>query len=216
MVKFKCAPHYDGFMVSRSVALKQLFLLRSSVVNPLRLAAEGWGSDWKTLISILLSARTRDEVTIGACNILFSKYSSLEAVSKAKISDVERIVRGVNYYRTKARHVVDCSRTIIRNFGGVVPKNFDSLISLPGVGRKTANVFLSERGVPSIGVDTHVFRLSKKLGWSVGKTPVAVEADLKKLFPERSWSSVNKILVAFGRFHRSREDFVLRSLGLIR
>ncbi|MBI4139839.1 endonuclease III [Candidatus Woesearchaeota archaeon] len=202
-------------MVSRSVALKQLFLLRSSVVDPLRLAADGWDSDWKTLIAILLSARTRDEITISVCNVLFFKYSSLLDLSKANVSVVESIVRRVNYYRTKARHVVDCSRGILHDFGGVVPQNFDSLTSLPGVGRKTANVFLSECGVPSIGVDTHVFRLSRKLGWSRGKTPVVVEGDLKKLFPRSAWSFVNESLVSFGRRYRSSEDEKLLNLGLI-
>jgi len=172
--------------------------------NNFRLAAEGWGEDWKTLLSIVLSARTRDEKTIEVANSLFAKYPTLLDLSKSKLRDLERIIRPINFYRNKAKNILNCCKILYLDYGGEVPRNFEELIKLPGVGRKTANVFLAEIGRDHIGVDTHVFYISRYLGWSKSNTPINVEKDLKDLFPKDMWREINPILVRFGKTYISR------------
>ena len=185
-------------------ALRQLAELKR-LGGSMRLAAEAWGSDWKCLIATIMSAQSRDETTIKIAERLFEKYSTLERLSMAEYSDVLHIFSGLNYNRTKARNVIDCARIVVSSFDCVVPRDIDKLILLPGVGRKTANVFLSEHGFDGLAVDTHVFYLARKLGWSKGKNPHVVERDLKKLFPSKYWSEVNPVLVRFGKLHTSRK-----------
>jgi endonuclease-3 len=111
----------------------------------------------------------------------------------------------VNYYKTKARNIIKCSGHLTKDYGGKVPHDFQKLVMLPGVGRKTANVFLAENGKAALPVDTHVFYISRKLGWAKGNHPHKVEEELKKLFPREYWGSVNIILVRFGKTHTSRK-----------
>src|SRR3989338_3237764 len=197
-------------MFSRSFVLKQLDYLDqlTGKIAP-RLAAQGWCSDWKTIISILLSARTRDEVTIVVCEKLFQKYSSLDVLARVSLKQLEVDLKSINFFRNKAKSVFGCSRMLVKDFGGCVPRDFEKLLLLPGVGRKTANVFLSEFGSPAIGVDTHVFRISKKLGWSKSNTAEGVENDLKLLFLKSDWSRINLVLVRFGKTLRKNEDEII-------
>jgi len=179
----------------------------------MRLAAEGWSEPWKSLISTMLSARTRDETTIKVCDELFSKYPKLSQLSKAKLLDIQKIIRPVNYYKTKSKNILECSKIVVEKFNSRLPLDFEKLITLPGVGRKTANVFLSEMGKDEIGVDTHVFHLSHKLGWSKNSKPEQVEKDLKKLFPKNIWKEVNPVLVRFGRtFRGEKQDLILKEI----
>ncbi|HME87568.1 MAG TPA: endonuclease III [Candidatus Nanoarchaeia archaeon] len=189
--------------MDRTKALKQLKLLSQQAGSP-RLAAENWKHDYQTLIATLLSARTRDEVTIIVAEKLFSKYKTLDALSKASITDIQKIIGPVNFFRNKSKSVIGCAKKLVSDFNGKVPHNLDLLITIPGVGRKTANVFLSETGGDAIGVDTHVHYIANYLGWSKDKNPHKVESDLKKLFPKQKWSSVNEICVKFGKTHMSR------------
>lgn len=190
--------------MNKKKAVQQLGELRKNTKN-MRLTAEKWDRPWKTLIAILLSARTRDEMTIPVARELFKRYSSLNKLSNAKLRDVEKIIRPINFYKNKSKNVLGCSKMLLETHGGKVPKNFEELLHLPGVGRKTANVFLSEYGGAAIGVDTHVFYISKKLSWSNGKTPEKVEGDLKRLFPKNYWTKVNPVLVRFGKTYTSRK-----------
>ena len=157
-------------------ALRQLAELKR-LGGSMRLAAEAWGSDWKCLIATIMSAQSRDETTIKIAERLFEKYSTLERLSMAEYSDVLHIFSGLNYNRTKARNVIDCARIVVSSFDGVVPRDLDKLILLPGVGRKTANVFLSEHGFDGMAVDTHVLYLARKLARSKRKNPQDVERD---------------------------------------
>lgn len=184
-------------------ALKQLIVL-SKDTKTMRLAAESWKTPFQTLISTIMSARTRDEVTIPVASKLFKKYSSPNRLATAQIKDVELIIKPVNFYRNKAKNIIQCAKTIVRLHGGKIPNNIDELIKLPGVGRKTANVFLSEYGDQAIAVDTHVHYIANYLCWSKNKNPYKVEADLKKLFQKKYWSKVNPTLVRFGKTHTSR------------
>ncbi len=184
-------------------AIRQLSALKKAG-KELRLAADGWDEDWKTLISTALSARTRDDVTIGVSDALYVRYPSVKKLANADLGEVKGIIKGVNYYKTKAKHIVECAKALVSSYGGKVPHDFAKLTELPGVGRKTANVFLAEKGYGRIGVDTHLDYISHYLGWTRGKTQKDVEEDLEKLFPKRLWKDINWILVRFGQTHRSR------------
>lgn len=186
-----------------SKALKQLMELKK-YNSSLRLAAEGWDADWKTLISTLLSARTRDEKTIEVSKVLYKKFPSVEKLAEADFNEVDSIIRQVNYHKTKTRNVINCAKAIVKSRG--VPAEFEKLMEFPGVGRKTANVFLAVKGKSAIGVDTHITQISRKLGWTKNIHPHKIEEDLKKLFPQNMWGRINYIVVTFGRTHRGKKQ----------
>jgi endonuclease-3 len=178
----------------------------------IRLAAE-WDEPWQVLIATILSAQSRDVKTIEICDVLFRKYSSLEKLARARLSSVEKIIRSINYYKTKAKHIRESARIISKD--GFIGESVEELIRVPGVGRKVANVYLVQvHGAAAIGVDTHVARISQKLGWSKSKSPHRIERDLEALFPRRYWNSINYIVVRFGQSVRSRkrEDEILKDL----
>ncbi|HLF53853.1 MAG TPA: endonuclease III [Candidatus Nanoarchaeia archaeon] len=191
--------------MDRKRAIKQLSVLRKKGIK-LRLAADGWNAEWKTLIATLMSARTTDKKTIPVAEGLFQRYKNLKALSTTKLSEVEKLIRGVNFYRTKARNIIALSKILVKDYSSKVPHDFAKLIELPGVGRKTANVFLAEKGHGRIGVDTHVDYISHYLKWTSGKTQKEVEMDLEKLFPKRYWGRINWILVRFGQTYKSRVE----------
>jgi len=184
-------------------AIKQLNKLKK-YESDLRLAAE-WNKPWQILISTILSARSRDEKTIEISNKLYKKYPKIENLANARLSDVQKIIRGINYYKTKSKNIINCSKILVKKYNKKVPRDFDKLLELPGVGRKTANVFLAVLGKEAIGVDTHVGSISRELGWTKNTKPEKVENDLKKLFPKKKWRSINYILVRFGRTYRGKK-----------
>ena len=186
-------------------ASKQLAALKETS-KTMRLAAEQWANDYQILVSTIMSARTRDEVTIVVAEKLFKKYPTAEKLAKANQKDIEEIIRPVNFYRNKTKSIINCSKEIINNFNGFVPHDIDKLITLPGVGRKTANVFLAEQGKHALPVDTHVYYISRKLGWAKEKNPHKVEQELKELFPKEYWNKINNALVHFGKTHTSRKE----------
>ena len=146
-------------------AIKQLKELKKLSFK-LRLAAQGWKKPWQILISTMLSARTRDTKTISVSNILYKKYRSLKKLANANPSNIKKIIKPINYYKTKTKNVLGCAKILIKEYKGNIPKDFNELIKLPGVGRKTANIFLSQMGKNTIGVDTHVLYISQKLQWT--------------------------------------------------
>jgi len=157
-------------------------------------------NEYELLVAVVLSAQCTDkkvnEVTPG----LFAHYPSFEALSKAKVEDTAEIIRTINYFKTKARHLVALSKKVVEEYEGKLPRDHYQLVSLPGVGRKTANVVLSELGViPTFPVDTHVYRVSKRLGFATGKNPEKVEDELKELFPPSVWRSLHHWLILHGR-----------------
>ncbi len=180
----------------------------------MRLAAEEWRVPWKTLIAIILSARTRDEKTIPVAHMFFRKYKTLQKLACARLNRLRKILRPINFYKTKSKNVLGCAKMLVKDYNGRVPTEFELLIKLPGVGRKTANVFLSEMGADAIAVDTHVAYISQKLGWTINKDPKKIEEDLKKLFPSKYWKRINPILVRFGKTYtsRKRKDEILGRL----
>jgi len=195
------------------LAIKQFLEIKKLVRNDkTRLAAE-WRSEYNVLIATILSAQTRDETTIPVCENLFKKYPSMTQLSRANIRTVERIIKKVNYHKTKSKHIVATAKMLSSK---KIPKTTDELIKLPGVGRKVANVYLVEiHRSDVIGVDTHVARISFKLGWTANKNPNKVEKDLERLFPKKYWKQINGVLVRFGKsYGRSRkmENEILESL----
>jgi endonuclease-3 len=204
------------FLMNSRKAVKQLKEIERLVVEfgeEPRLAAEGWGEDWQVLIAIMLSAQTRDTKTVVVCEKLFGKYSEVGDLARAPLREVEKMIGSINFYKTKARNIKETARMISLEGIG---ESVEDLIRLPGVGRKTANVYLVEvKKAAAIGVDTHVGRISRKMGWTRSKNPVVVERDLMVLFPKRYWNSINWILVRFGQSvgrSRKRENLVLAKL----
>lgn len=193
--------------------LKQLKELQKYSSNR-RLAAEAWKQPWQTLIATALSARTKDNTTIITTNKLFSKYNTVEKLSKAKLKNIQKIIKQINYYKTKSKHVINCAKMLMKEHKGKIPLDFNELIKLPGVGRKTANVFLSEMGFDNIGVDTHISYISQKLGWTKSNKPEIIEEDLKKLFSKKYWNNLNPILVKFGQTYtnRTKKDEILERI----
>ena len=160
-------------------------------------------TDYELLIAIVLSAQSTDKRVNQATSILYTKYPSLEALKEAKIEDLENIIRPVGSFRKKAIYVHEIASILLEEYHGVVPKERELLITFPGVGRKTSNVFLSEfYHYPAIGVDTHVERVSKRLGIaSRGDDVLKVEKKLMKFFPKEEWAKRHLQMVLFGRYH---------------
>jgi len=165
-----------------------------------RLAGEGWDKPWKTLITTILSAQSRDETTIPIAEALFKRYSTLEKLAKARYQEVFRTIKRINYNRTKAKNVIGAAKYLLKNFKGKIPDNIEKLTELPGVGRKTSNLVLSEvHKKDSITIDTHCHRLLNVLGIVHTKTPHQTELELMKIAPKRYWSRINRLFVLWGK-----------------
>ncbi|MBN2459733.1 endonuclease III [Candidatus Woesearchaeota archaeon] len=152
------------------------------------------------LISTVLSARNRDEMTAKAVKKLFSKYKTPKQIANAPLSKLEPLIKQSGFYRTKARRIKEISRILIEKYKGKVPDDFDELVSLPGVGRKTAGcVMVYAFNKPAIPVDTHVHRISNRLGWVNTKTREQTEQELMRIIPKKYWLDVNEVLVIHGQ-----------------
>ncbi len=152
------------------------------------------------LIGCLLSLRTRDETTAVVAPRLFAAANTPYAMVKLTIDEITRLIRPVGFYRAKAYIVRDISRDLIERFGGQVPSTIDELLTLKGVGRKTANLVVTEAfGKPGICVDTHVHRISNRWGFVKTATPEKTETALREVLPRRYWLGYNALLVAFGQ-----------------
>jgi len=152
------------------------------------------------LISVILSARTKDETTEVVCNKLFKKVKNPHDLLKIPKSKLEAILKPIGFYKQKAKYLKETAKKIIKEYNCKVPDSFEELTKLPGVGRKTANLVLSlSFGKNTICVDTHVHRISNRLGFVKTKTPFETEMELKKVLPEKWWSKINTILVLYGK-----------------
>lgn len=152
------------------------------------------------LISTILSQRTRDEMTEKASIQLFSRYPNVRALAKAPMKSIVELIRPVGFYRTKADQIRKVSQILLDRFGGRVPDTYEELLELPQVGPKTANcVLVYGYGEPRIPVDTHVHRVSNRLGLVTSKTPEGTEAALMRLVPKDLWLHVNELFIRFGK-----------------
>ncbi|MBI1971110.1 endonuclease III [Candidatus Woesearchaeota archaeon] len=155
---------------------------------------------WRILIGTILSARARDEVTEQVCEVLFNKYPTVEALAGAKQQDIEQCIQRIGFYHTKARNIIKTSKIVIQQHHGSVPGTMDDLLTLPGVGRKVAGcVLVYAFQKDAIPVDTHVHRISNRLGWVRTKAPEQTEQRLMKIVPKKNWQVVNDCLVSHGK-----------------
>ena len=151
------------------------------------------------LVSALLSTRTRDEQTHKAVERLFSVVKKPEDILKLSEKDIEKLIEPVGFKRVKARNLKKIAEILVRDYGGSVPRNFDDLLKLPGVGRKVANIVISHMGIPAIAVDTHVHRIANRIGLVKTEKPEETEKELKRIFPKELWSRLNRAFVGFGQ-----------------
>jgi endonuclease III len=155
---------------------------------------------FQLLIATILSAQATDVSVNAATPKLFKKYGTAEKMAKATPEELEPYIKTIGLYRVKSKNIAATARAILEHFEGEVPNDFEAIQTLPGVGRKTANVVLSNAyGRPGIAVDTHVGRLARRLGFSSNTNPDLVEADLEKLFPKDQWIFLHHSLILHGR-----------------
>ena len=156
-------------------------------------------SPFRTLIGTILSARSRDEMTDVITERLFQRYATPRALARADRRAVEKILKPIGFYRTKASYVMETARQVEER-GGEIPRTIEGLMEFPGVGRKVANcVLVYAFGRPAIPVDTHVHRVSNRMGWMKTKTPEETERRLVELVPKKLWPVINEALVAHGK-----------------
>jgi len=153
------------------------------------------------LIAVILSAQTTDKLVNKITPALFEKFPDAKTLKNAEQEKVESLIHSVNYFRTKSKHLIESARIIDEEFQGKVPETIAELIRLPGVGRKVANVILSDYHKKAEGfvVDTHIKRVSYRIGWTKNKDPKTIEIDLMKILPQKSWISAPKQLILIGR-----------------
>jgi len=157
-------------------------------------------SPYRVLIATVLSHRTKDEVTDVASKRLFDRFPAPEDLAKADPKEVAALIKPVGFYNRKAKTIVQIAQELIDRFGGKVPQDLEAMCTLPSVGRKTANVVLVNGfGTPAVAVDTHVHRISNRLGWVRTKTPEQTEMALRKIAPQDTWLHLNDALVNHGR-----------------
>lgn len=175
-------------------------------VNPPRMTAlkqlheAETGGPFSILIGTILSARTKDENTTKVVKRLFKEYKSAKALAKAKVKDVEKIIRSIGFYHVKTKRIIKVASLIITQYNGKVPNDFEELLKLPGVGRKTANcVLVYGFEKPAIPVDTHVHRISNRLGLVKTKSPEDTEFELMKKIPKKYWLEINDTFVMYGQ-----------------
>jgi endonuclease-3 len=155
---------------------------------------------WAVLVSTILSLRTKDEVTLAASKRLLEKAPGPKEILKLGEEKTALLAYPAGFYRTKAANLKAIAATLIDQYGGQVPADMDQLLALPGVGRKTANLVLSEAfGIDAICVDIHVHRISNRMGWLGTKTPEQTEMILREILPKKYWQRINSLLVFYGQ-----------------
>ena len=158
------------------------------------------GGPFSILIGTILSARTKDENTTKVVKKLFSKYKNAKQLAAAKTKEVEKIIKSIGFYHVKAKRIIEVAKIITNQYKGKVPNNLEELVELPGVGRKTANcVLVYGFEIPAIPVDTHVHRISNRLGLVKTKTPEETEEKLAESIPRKYWLEINDTFVMYGQ-----------------
>jgi endonuclease-3 len=175
---------------------------RSWKTPAVTIVAQCDGSPFKVLVSCIISLRTRDEVTAAASKRLFDRAGTPEAVQSLAVDELAELIYPAGFYRNKALQIVEISKRLVSDYGGVVPDEIDELLTFKGVGRKTANLVVTLGfGKPGICVDTHVHRICNRWGYVSTKAPDETEAALRKILPTEYWIAINDLLVAFGQNH---------------
>jgi endonuclease III len=179
-------------------ALRNNNLVRPTALKNLQIQEEG--DPFKILIGTILSARTRDEITTKVIKSLFSEFKNPDELSKANLKDLKKVIQKIGFYNVKAARIKEVSQKLIENYNGKVPSNLDDLLTLPGVGRKTANcVLVYGFKKPAIPVDIHVHRISNRIGIVNTKKPEETEMVLQKSVETKHWTRINETFVAYGQ-----------------
>ena len=156
---------------------------------------------WELLVATILSAQCTDQRVNQVTPELFRRYRYPSDYAQARLADLEALIRSTGFFKSKAKHLVACGQAVTERFHGQVPATMEELTTLPGVGRKTANVILGNAfGKPGIVVDTHVKRVSKRLGLTTSDDPERIEQDLQQRIPESQWTSASQRLLLHGRY----------------
>lgn len=167
---------------------------------------------YKSVVATMMSARTNDDTTVVAANRLFLKAPDVISLSQLSEEEIQKLIYPVGFYKTKAKHLKLLAKQVIDNFNGQVPKTREDLVTLSGVGRKTANLVLNRAfGIPAIAVDIHVHRITNMMGWVHTKTPEKTELELMKTIPHDMWTDMNRFIVSIGRqfrSHKKLEEFL--------
>jgi endonuclease-3 len=184
--------------VSRAVAAQELAILERTY--PHAVTALHYGSPFELLVAVILSAQCTDARVNLTTPQLFAAYPDARALAGAKQADVERIIKSCGFFRMKAKNLIAAARGLVDEHGGAVPSDRESLEALPGVGRKTANVVMSVAfDEAAFAVDTHVFRVSHRLGLTLATTPRGVEEDVTRIVPREKWRHAHHWLILHGR-----------------
>ena len=161
----------------------------------------GHRSPWELLVATILSAQCTDQRVNQVTPPLFRRYQRPAELAAANLLELEQLIRSTGFFKNKAKHLIASSKAVTERFGEQVPQTMDELITLPGVGRKTANVMLGTAfGQPSIVVDTHVKRVAKRLGLTRSDNPDCVEQDLQQLVPKSQWTAFSQRVLLHGRY----------------
>ena len=193
-------------MVNRNYEKVFAFLEKNYKEIPLEVYG---GNPFKTLVSTLLSARTRDETTLTICERLFKKAPDFNQIAQMPTNQIAKLIYPAGFYREKAKNLRKTAEILTTKYKGRVPDNIDKLTKLPGVGRKTANLILARAyNQDAISVDTHVHKITNLLGWVKTKTPEQTEKQLIKIIPKKYWREINRLFVSLGRQFRSRRKLV--------
>lgn len=164
---------------------------------------------YKTLVSTIMSSRTKDETTLEASKRLFKKAPNVKKLGNLTESEITKLIYPVGFYKTKAKNLKKLSKVLQERFKGKVPTTLDELTTLPGVGRKTANLILNRAfGKPAIAVDTHVHKISNLLGWVDTNSPDKTEKKLMEIIPRKDWGKINTLFVSVGRNHNSKSKLL--------
>ena len=159
------------------------------------------------LVSVLLSAQTTDVNVNNVTKNIYPKYNKPEHFVKLGRKKIERLIKSIGIFRVKAKSVYNLSKTLVEKYGGKVPKTFEQLEELPGVGHKTASVVMSQGfGYPAFPVDTHIHRLAQRWGLTNGKNVIQTEKDLKRLFPKKNWNKLHLQIIYYGREYCKARD----------
>lgn len=165
-----------------------------------QLQEEELGDPFKILIGTILSSRTRDETTTKVVKTLFKRFKNAKELAQGNLQEVKQIIHSIGFYNVKAKRIIEVSQLIVKRFDGKVPNSIEKLLELPGVGRKTANcVLVYGFNKPTIPVDTHVHRISNRIGLVNTKTPEKTEIELNNIINKKYWLRLNNIFVMYGQ-----------------
>lgn len=184
--------------VTKEIQEKQLAILEETYAGAV--PELKFNSPFELLVAVILSAQCTDKRVNAVTSELFKIANTPEKILSLGQPKLEEIIKSCGFYRMKSKNILAACEILVKEYGGEVPKNFDELVNLPGVGRKTANVVTSVAfKIPAIAVDTHVFRIANRLQLAIGKTPLEVELGLQKIIPREKWSDAHHWLIWHGR-----------------